>query len=130
MTVADTDVLIDFLAGAEPAASLVSQELAQNSLLTTVVTRFELLSGARTARQEKSVRELLAAVPSLLLNDEAADRAARLRIALERSGRAISMADSLIAGIVMARGCVLLTRNRRHFERVQSLRLVELDRKD
>ena len=33
------------------------------------------------------------------------------------------MADSLIAGIVRVRGAVLLTRNRKHFERVQNLRL-------
>ena len=42
---------------------------------------------------------------------------------LERSGTAIGMADSLIAGIVVAGGGVLLTRNRRHFERVQGLAL-------
>lgn len=33
------------------------------------------------------------------------------------------MADSLIAGIVLTAGAMLLTRNRRHFERVAGLRL-------
>ena len=36
------------------------------------------------------------------------------------------MADSLIAGITLARGGVLMTRNRRHFERVAGLGLADL----
>jgi predicted nucleic acid-binding protein len=125
MTVADTDVLIDFLAGAEPAAERVASELERGSLLTTVITRFELLSGARNSRQEKSIRQLLAAVPALELGDEAADKAAEVRRSLDRSGAAIGMADSLIAGIVLVHRGVLLTRNRRHFERVPELRLAD-----
>jgi predicted nucleic acid-binding protein len=125
MTVADTDVLIDFLAGAEPAAERVASELERGSLLTTVITRFELLSGARNSRQENSIRQLLAAVPALELGDEAADKAAEVRRSLDRSGAAIGMADSLIAGIVLVHRGVLLTRNRRHFERVPELRLAD-----
>ena len=125
MTVADTDVLIDFLAGAEPAAERVAAELERGSLLTTVITRFELLSGARNSRQENSIRQLLAAVPALDLGDEAADKAAEVRRHLDRSGASIGMADSLIAGIVLVHGAVLLTRNRRHFERVPELRLAD-----
>ena len=125
MTVADTDVLIDFLAGAEPAAEWVATELERGSLLTTVISRFELLSGARNQRQENSIRQLLAAVPTLDLGDEAADKAAEVRRLLDRSGASIGMADSLIAGIVLVHGAVFLTRNRRHFERVPELRIAD-----
>jgi predicted nucleic acid-binding protein len=38
----------------------------------------------------------------------------------------MGMADSLISGIVLQNGMGLLTRNRRHFERVAGLRLAEL----
>jgi predicted nucleic acid-binding protein len=37
------------------------------------------------------------------------------------------MADSLIAGIALSRSAILLTRNRRHFERVPDLALAALD---
>jgi predicted nucleic acid-binding protein len=40
----------------------------------------------------------------------------------------IGMADSLIAGIVVAHHGVLLTRNRRHFERVPGLSLGRMGR--
>lgn len=125
MIVADTDVLIDFLSGHEPTAQQVALELARGRLKTTAISRFELLSGARHVRQEKAIRELLAALPTLPLDAQAADAAARIRQALERVGEAIGMADSLIAGIVVSQGASLLTRNRRHFERVRGLPLVE-----
>jgi len=47
------------VAGAEPAAEWVATELERGSLLTTVISRFELLSGARNSRQENSIRQLL-----------------------------------------------------------------------
>jgi tRNA(fMet)-specific endonuclease VapC len=62
-------------------------------------------------------------VPSLGLDDAAADAASEIRRSLERSGYPIGMADSLIAGIVTSNGGTLLTRNRRHFERVPGIRL-------
>ena len=66
--IADTDVLIDFLAGHEPSASRIALELERGSLRTTAVTRFELLAGSRGARQQAVVRKLLDAVPALPLD--------------------------------------------------------------
>jgi tRNA(fMet)-specific endonuclease VapC len=123
MMVADTDVLIDFLAGAEPAARRIALELEHQGLATTAVTRFELLTGARSERQQRLIADLLAALPCLPLDESAADRAAEVRRALVSGGVDIGMGDSLIAGIVLAHGGVLLTRNRRHFERVPELSL-------
>lgn len=122
MTIADTDVLIDYLAG-KGEANAVEQLLSRGALRTTVISRFELLSGARTAKQLARLTQLLGAVPSLALDDAAADAASEIRRTLERSGNPIGMADSLIAGIVLSNGGILLTRNRRHFERVPGIRL-------
>lgn len=122
MTIADTDVLIDFLAG-KGEADAVEELLRRGSLRTTVISRFELLSGARNPKQLARLVQLLGAVPSLELDNAAADAASEIRRTLERSGNAIGMADSLIAGIVTSSGGTLLTRNRRHFERVPGIRL-------
>ena len=123
MIVADTDVLIDFLAGRDPGAGRIALELTTRHLRTTVITRFELLAGARDARQKAAVQQLLDAVPALALDAEAADRAAEVRRVLDEGGTPIGMGDSLIAGIVLANAGMLLTRNRRHFERVPGLSL-------
>ena len=124
MTLADTDVLIDFLAGREPAAERVARELESGNLWTTVITRFEMLSGARRTRETKIIGELLDSMRIVALDVSAADRAADIRRALERKGVGIGMADSLIAGIVLHVGGALLTRNLRHFQRVEGLDLV------
>ncbi len=123
MTVADTDVLIDFLAGRDPGADRVAAELERGALATTVITRFELLAGARGKRQERPVRELLAALVTLVLDEPAADEAADIRRSLESAGAGIGMGDSLIAGIVRLHRGTLLTRNRHHFDRVGGLDL-------
>ena len=68
--IADTDVLIDFLAGQNPTADQITAELEMGTLFTTAVTRFELLSGARTAAQERRIRRLLDALPTLLSTHE------------------------------------------------------------
>jgi tRNA(fMet)-specific endonuclease VapC len=122
MTIADTDVLIDYLAG-KGEADAVEQLLRHGAIRTTVVSRFELLSGAKNSRQLARLVQLLGAVPSLPLDDAAADAASEIRRFLERSGNPIGMADRLIAGIVISTGGALLTRNRRHFERVPGISL-------
>jgi len=122
--VADTDVLIDFLRGRDPGAERIAAEIERNSLFTTVVTQFELLSGARTARELDLVRTLLIVVPALPLDSEAAQHAARIRRDLEGRGEAIGMADSLIAGIVATYHGAFLTRNHRHFSRVPDLEVI------
>jgi len=121
--VADTDVLIDYLEGKAPADARIAIELERGHLVTTAVNRFELLAGARFAKQKKLIENLLAALPCLPLDANAADRAAEVRRDLERAGGGIGMGDSLIAGIVLARNGILLTRNTRHFERVPALSL-------
>lgn len=123
MIVADTDVLIASLAGSG-AAGQVQGLLGEGRLATTVISRFELLVGARTPRQQGAVEALLEALPVLCLEAGDADRAAAVRRELAARGEEIGMADSLIAGIVLHRGAALLTRNTRHVQRVDSLPLV------
>ena len=127
MIVADTDVLIDYLSDSEPAASIVAAALSRRGLHTTAVTRFELLSGTRSAREENLVRQLLAVLVTLTLDEAAADQAAMVRKSVEGRGEGIGMADSLIAGMVLAARGSSLTRSRRHFERVPGLSIEALE---
>jgi tRNA(fMet)-specific endonuclease VapC len=124
--VADSDVLIDALRGAEPAAGRIALELRAGRLATTSVTVFELQSGARSDRANAVIERLLAAVTVLDFDEGAAGAAAEVRRTLEARGTPIGMADYLIAGICLSRSAILLTRNRSHFERVPGLRLGDL----
>lgn len=126
MILADTDVLIDYLMGTQPMASQVLEYSESETLQTSAITCFELLSGAKEGKRGDKVRHLVATIPVLPLDREAATRAAAVRQQLTSSGFSIAMADSLIAGIALANGLPLLTRNRKHFEHVNGLRVLAL----
>lgn len=125
MILADTDVLIDFLAGVGPAAGCVAEFIRTDQLQTSAINCFELLSGAGEGKRSDRVRRLAAMLPVLPLERKAAECAAAVRRELERKGCPIGMGDSLIAGIALANELPLLTRNRKHFERIEGLRLID-----
>ena len=126
MIIADTDVLIDFLSGQGPGAERVAFELQHGALSTTVITRFELLGETLPGKSGRQVDQLLEALPCLSLDAEASDLAAQVRRKLCATGREIGMGDSLIAGIVLKNKGVLMTRNKKHFLKIEGLRLVDL----
>ncbi len=123
MIVADTDVLVDYLRGRRPGAERVELELETRSFGTTAIAAFELRSGARTANQRRAIDTLLDAMTVLSFGPEEARIAADIRLRLEDQGQAIGMADYMIAAVCVANDGVLLTRNRKHFERVAGLKL-------
>jgi tRNA(fMet)-specific endonuclease VapC len=123
MIIADTDVLVDFLRGRGEGAQRVAIELGTRSFGTTAITAFELRSGARTARQRKAIDTLLAAMTVLPFGSDEARTAAELRQQLEAEGQPIGMADYMIAAVCIGADGVLVTRNRKHFERIERLKL-------
>jgi tRNA(fMet)-specific endonuclease VapC len=88
---------------------------------TSAITCFELLRGAKVGKRGDNVRRLIDTIPVVPLNRESAAQAALVRQRLAAEGQTIGMADSLIAGIAIENGLELLTRNRKHFERVEGL---------
>ena len=124
MILADTDVVIDYLNGIDPIERRVRDYIQSDSLQITAVSCFELLSGARKDKRGEKVRSFVAAISVISLDLESAARAAAVRQALDDGGFSIGMADCLIAGIALAHGLALFTRNRKHFERIEKLNLV------
>ena len=122
MIVADTDVLIDSLAGTG-AVDRVRDEIRAGRLVTTVVSVFELHAAVQNEGQRSHVEDLLAAVPILPLEDGAVRRAASVRRSLASHGMQMSVPASLIAGLCLEHDAPLLTANREAFERIEALRL-------
>lgn len=132
MVVADTDVLIDaFDNEREPMRGRVLRLARVGSLATTAITVYELTAGSRSTKVQLEI--LHAALEPLLvlpLTRGAADVAAGANRYLARRGEAIAVPDTLIAGICIAHGLPLLTRNREHFSRLPGLELAHLDEGD
>jgi tRNA(fMet)-specific endonuclease VapC len=121
MIIAATDVLIDFLRGADPVARRIELEL-QRGLATTVITAFELWAGAvGSPKRERAVETLLAALRLVPLDEKSAREAADIRQSRRTQGNTLGMADALIAGICVSERAILLTRNTKHFGDIEGL---------
>jgi predicted nucleic acid-binding protein len=120
LPVLDSDILIDHLRDAGEGRELVERLIAGAGYLITAVTVFELALGREYPRDPSAVDALLD-VPCLALTHEAALRGAAVLGELRSDGRGIDTRDAMQAGICLAAGAPLVTRNLRHFERVAGL---------
>lgn len=127
LTLCDTDHLIDALRGHEPERSRIRELLQVGGIAITTVTAFELLGWARTQADIERIERWLAASAIFDLDIHAARAAAAIQRTLGGAGLTIGPRDTLIAGIAVANGLSLLTRNVSEFERVPGLQLVRLN---
>jgi tRNA(fMet)-specific endonuclease VapC len=124
LVIVDTDLLIDFLRGMGDGVRLVRSLIRDGRLRVTAVTAFELRLGTDfLARRDDILRLLLARTFPLDLGS--ALHAGEVASTLRKTGQEIGFADCLQAGACLRHDLPLATRNRRHFDRVEGLRLHE-----
>ena len=125
MRILDTDVCIALLRGLGHVVDRAEQEA--DSLATTSVTAAELYYGAaksrEPARNRVLVTDLLSTLPVLEPGLVAAQQFGSLKASLDRSGERLADADLFIASIALAEGALLVTGNRRHFDRIPGLHI-------
>jgi tRNA(fMet)-specific endonuclease VapC len=125
LVVVDTDLVIDFLRGKGPGAPLVRELIGSHRFRVTAITAFELRVGANfMARRDDIVR--LVHSRAFPLDSRSALRAGELAATLRGAGQDIGLADCLQAGICLNFDLPFATRNRKHFDRVGGLRLVDV----
>ncbi len=125
----DTNVLSE-LSNRRPDQAVHDRFFATDpaTRLASSVTLQELRYGAAIHPQPERVwtkveREILPWVRWLDFDAGAALRAGMLQASLERAGRIIGAEDMQIAATALQHGLTLVTRNTRHFERVQGLKI-------
>lgn len=125
LVVVDTDLIVDFLRGKGPGVPLVRELVSGHRLRVSAITAFELRVGTDfLARREDILR--LVRSRTFPLDPASALRAGDVAATLRAAGQDIGMADCLQAGICLNRDLPLATRNRRHFDRVEGLRLLDV----
>lgn len=124
LVVVDSDLIIDYLRGRGPGAEYVRALLSEGRLRITAVTALELRVGTDAlARQADIMR--LARRRTFPIDLASALRAGEVAASLRASGQDIGLADCLQAGLCLRHDLPFATRNRRHFERVDGLRLID-----
>jgi tRNA(fMet)-specific endonuclease VapC len=122
----DSDWVADYLKGRPPAVQLLDSLVAEGMLMS-IVTYAELLEGIyyghNPAHYEAIFRRFLQGVAVLGVTRRIAERYARISGELRAQGLLIPPPDLFIAATALERRLVLVTRNRRHFERISHMQL-------
>lgn len=116
--VADTSIWIEFFAGREAFA--LEAALADGLVVVPPIVVAELLSGARSLKHRKAVRDLLEELPLHETPRSHWLRVGELRRSLAENGLSVSTPDAHVAQCALDREAPLLTRDR-VFERIAEL---------
>ena len=131
MLLLDTDVISHlFRETAAPEVVAALRRYPMGERVTSAITVGEITygfekSGAGDARRELMERHFLCRLQILPFDEAAARMYGKVRADLERRNHSLHGPDLRIAAIALSRDLVLATGNRRHYERVTGLRLLD-----
>lgn len=125
----DTSIFIAIERNGEAPAEVL-QRLGDQPLALSAITASELLHGVhradgalRRGRRERFVEAVLKSVAILPFTLDVARVHARLWADLQSRGEIIGAHDLLIAATALAEDRILVTRDQRHFGKVEGLKL-------
>ncbi len=123
----DTTVIIDLVENDKGAIQRLKELEEENiPLVTTTITLFEIWKGAHrllgTPEQEK-MQDIFDLLEVFLFDIPSAKEAGKIYSLLRKDGKMIQPEDCMIAGIAKTKNEPILTRNVKHFERIQGLKI-------
>jgi tRNA(fMet)-specific endonuclease VapC len=122
----DSDTLIDALNGRASALDVLDRHSGDYIAVSTI-SLGEIFDGAIGSHNPERYLEAAQSFlePFFLLPPDAVvmEQFARLRVYLRREGNLIPDFDLIIAATALVHGLTLITRNRRHYERIRGLHL-------
>ncbi|MGA3324353.1 MAG: type II toxin-antitoxin system VapC family toxin [Terriglobia bacterium] len=122
----DTDWVIDHFNGVE-AVTRRLQALRAQGLALSIISVAELWEGVHfskdPARSEAMLTQFLSGVVILGIDEEICRRFGLLRGSLRSARKLVGDFDLLVAASALRHDLTLLTNNRRHFERIEGLRI-------
>jgi tRNA(fMet)-specific endonuclease VapC len=121
----DTDIVIDYLRGKE-YRDVLPHALDKYLCRVTPITAYELYYGGFYSKKLEPVEDVLALLDPMKWTEECSKEAARIHVDLMRAGFPLEIRDILIAGICCNEEIPLLTRNIKHFQRIEHLQLVDI----
>ena len=126
MVLLDTSFLIDVLRGAKSIEETMDRLDREEEVYITALSIMELNYGALKSASEEEQAKLLSFLTSFdLLNFDldSSIEASKIKYDLEGSGSMIGVEDIMIAAIAKINKQKLITRNVKHFERIEGLEI-------
>src|SRR3989338_903255 len=129
MACIETTFAVDILRGTDEKAREKIQALEKNKeiLYIAAPTIGELISGAilnpRLEKEKERVIEFIFSFIVLDLDKDSAIKSGEIEAELTKKGAMIQGEDIMIAAIALQNNETLITRNKKHFERVPGLKI-------
>ena len=122
--VVDTSIFIEYLR-AEKKADTTLQQLPDETLLySSSVTLYELYMGATTAAKWVDVQTITEDIAVLSFDASVAEKAAIIYQQLKKANQLIEFRDIFIAATALVNQMPVLTKNGKHFQRIQGLTII------
>ncbi|WP_446012012.1 type II toxin-antitoxin system VapC family toxin [Candidatus Electrothrix sp.] len=122
----DTSVIIDFLRKADKQNSALWNIREKNECFMSSVTLFELQCGAKTEKHFEDIVKLRRWIDTVSFDDEVAEISSKIYQSLKRDNMMIEFRDIFIAATAVAMNLRIATLNRKHFERISDIVLLEI----
>lgn len=120
MKLVDTDILIDFSRKLLPAVGLLTRLENQGNLNISQVTEMEYLLGCRNNRELDQAKEFLSRFRVVPLKESSSHLASELLCSFHlRYG--IGILDCLIAATSLTEKLPLVSRNKKHYQKIPNL---------
>ena len=121
----DTSILIDYYRKTIKAnAAWVTLIEKGYEFSISVITKYELYSGA-TQSQIAFWDSILASISIISFDESCVDTAVQINAVLKQKRKQIDLADLFIAATAMASNLPIATLNKKHFDRIDGLSIVE-----
>ena len=121
----DTSILIDYYGKTDKENSVwVTLVRKGFSFAISAVTKYEIYSGA-TANQLAFWDNIFKAINVIPFDEIAVDTAVTLNSALKKKRKQVDIADLFIAATAVAHNLPFATLNRKHFDRIDTLNIIE-----
>lgn len=126
--IVDSDILIDLIREVPEVVEQIKKLEVESELGTTDINVFELYLGAyKSHKKEKELASVKGALNALFLtstDEDSMEMAAKIITDLEKEGKIIPLRDLFIGAICLTNSFKLFTRNKKHFERIEGLKLL------
>ena len=119
----DTSILIDHLRKQKKDKTIFYRFSFQYNYVISSITEFEFSVGSTLPNRE-FVEKLLAKLPVLPFESACVKTAVEIYRILKSKSQLISLPDIFIAATAVTHDLQLLTLNRKHFERIEDLKLL------
>ena len=131
--IVDTDILVDYLRGKEKSTKLLDNYKKKEAVETTDINVFELYHGAykmnKSTKKVSNLKGFLNNIKVYSTSEDSMEMAGKLAAELETDGEKIGAKDVLISGIALVENKKVLTRNKKHFRKIDNLELAEKEEK-